>query len=632
VPAEAAAASIAALREHATRYRAVAYDDLTELRVAVVRRGGRALLARDRTRKTWSMPLHTDDVAAAQQALDVLDVRLGHHVREEQPDNARVIAALLALALLLRMDFGWLWIPLLITLVRASVASVAAMGAMTVGRVIVDALAGALGTAGLDSTPPAAWITPIAMFAIGAWACRLAWRWARGVHRPTSQAVALVTLACLATLLVVAFNVADTYGSRGAAPLALPSQGPAGAIALLLLGAGAALTTYRDNLRRRSGALLGVLAVAVGAVAVGGERLTARDNGSSITWTTGQVEMLGRLAVDGSAYRLHLSPRGQRFAVQTAGRRFARYDDEGAPIGPARYTIGTLAGARHTTAALDLAFLDDERLLALRASPVSDDSLELSLEPADGGKSATAWRRTIPAFYSPTIAVDRAAGTWSMMGHDLEAGLVVILTGRVGGDSVTTIRHSVASIGGRPLHTYRDGTSLVATFGTSGTPQMVLAAFGLFPFRWDIWRIVDGKRESVGTLPGPPECGRAGEHDETLLCVVRGRTGNTLWRFRARGVGAPSRLGELPRGLDRWDVSADGQVAAGAYDGSLLAVVDVASGRGTRIALGDRGGVQLQSAQTASRSYTADVAVAPGVVATLVVHDRKSEVTFYRVR
>jgi Zn-dependent protease with chaperone function len=638
VPAEAAADSMAALRDHATRYRAVAYGDLTELRVAVVRRGGRALLARDRTGKTWSMPLHTDDVGAAQQALDVLDVRLSNHVREDWPAKARLVATLLALALLLTMDFGWLWIPVLITLARPSAASVAAMGAMLIGRIVLGALAGTLAASPLVvmAWPVAAWVPAVATFAIGVWSCRLAWRWARGDERTGRQSFTLVTLACLATLLVGAFGVVSTssYGSQGLLPLSLPS--PASSLALLLVGVGAALITYRDALRRRSGAVLVILALAVGslgAVFGGVERLLMGRAGPDIAWTTGRAEVVGRFGIDASAYQLHLSPSGHRFAVQTAGRRFARYQDEGTPLHPARYTIGTLAGARHTTEALDLRFLDDDRVLALRASPSSDDSLELSVEPADGSKSASAWRRAIPLSYAPTMVVDRAAGMWRVTGHDLEAGAVVIVTGKVGGDSVTTMRHLAATVGGRPLHVYRDGTPLIATFHTSGTPRTLLTAFNFFSFRWDIWRVVDGKRESVGTVPGLgfPECAAAGGRDETLLCFVSSPSRNTLWRLGAQGVSL-SRLGELPAGLDLWDIGPDGRVAASSREGNTLAVVDVGTGRGTRVAVG--GEVQLQSAQPTSttRSYATDVAVAPGVVATLVVRDRKSEVTFYRVR
>jgi Zn-dependent protease with chaperone function len=300
VPADATAESMAALREQATSYRAVAYADLTELRVAVGRGGGRALLARDRAGKTWSMPLRADDVAPAQQALDVLDVRLGNHAREDWATKARVDAVLLALALVGALDFGWPWIPLVVTLVKPSAASVAAMGAMAIGRVVVGALAGTLGAnaLGLGGAWQVAAVSMLAMFAFGVSACHLAWRWAGGgAKRSARQSFAFMTLACLGAVLVGALAAVRTYSSPGspsAAPLLLPS--PATVVALLLLGAGAALVTYRDSLRRRSGAALAVLALALGGVGVNAQRLFVRDSDPGITWTTGRADVILRQA------------------------------------------------------------------------------------------------------------------------------------------------------------------------------------------------------------------------------------------------------------------------------------------------------------------------------------------------
>ncbi|MDQ3950104.1 MAG: hypothetical protein M3282_07140, partial [Gemmatimonadota bacterium] len=637
VPADATAESMAALREQATSYRAVAYADLTELRIAVGRGGGRALLARDRAGKTWSMPLRADDVAAAQQALDVLDVRLGNHVREDWATKARVDAVLLALALVGALDFGWPWIPLVVTLVKPSAASVAAMGAMAIGRVVVGALAGTLGAnaLGLGGAWQVAAVSMLAMFAFGVSACHLAWRWAGGgAKRSARQSFAFMTLACLGAVLVGALAATTTYGSAGSAnvaPLSLPTRGPAPAAAILLLGVGAAFLTYRDSLRRRSGAALAVLALALGGVGVNGQRLFVRGSDPGITWTTGWADVAGRVDLNGSAYRLHLSPGGQRFAVQAAGRRPARYEDDGdeRAVSLWTFTIASIAGARRTTEGFDLAFVDDERVLVLRPASASGDSLELSVERAEGSDSVPSWRRTIPAYYAPTLVLDRATGTWRVSGHDASAGAVVTSVGRIGSDSVKTTRLSGALLGGRPLHTYRDGTSLIATLhGSYGTRQMLLSLLGFFPFRWDVWHVVNGERRSVGALPGVPECsGR----DETLLCVARGPSGVTLWRIGASGTAAPAALGALPAGLDLWDIGTDGRIAATGRDGGTLAIVDAGLGRGTRIALGG-GGVQLQGAPSGSVSHATDVAVGPDVVAMLAVRDGKSEVTFYRVR
>jgi hypothetical protein len=226
------------------------------------------------------------------------------------------------------------------------------------------------------------------------------------------------------------------------------------------------------------------------------------------------------------------------------------------------------------------------------------------------------------------LILDRETGTWRVTGHDVRAGAIVTSIGRIGSDSVKTTRLSGALVGSHPLHTYRDGTSLIATLhGSSyGIKQMLLAMLGFFPFRWDVWHVVNGERRIVGTLPGAAGCGG---RDEMVLCVVRGRSGLTLWRIGARGSAAPASLGALPAGLDLWDIGTDGRIGAAGRDGGMLTIVDADLGRGTRIELG--GGVQLQGAPN-SVSYATDVAIGPGLVAMLVVREGKSEVTLYRVK
>ena len=631
VPPEVADASMNALRELATSYRAVAYADLTELRVAVIRGRGRALLARDRAGKTWSMPLRAEDVAAAQKTLDVLDVRLDSHVREDWVTTARVVAALLALALVGALDFTWPWIPLIITLAKPTRASLAAMGSMAIGRVILGAISGTLGVTALGGTWPAGWLSVVAMFGIGVWACRVAWRWTRGDERPARQPLAGLMAAALAVLLIGALaisNKSNTYGSATAAPVTLPAQGAATALAVLMLGAGAAFLTHRDSLRRRFGAALALASIALGGFGADGHGLL-RPNSSRIAWTTGEAELAGRVDLPGFAYRLHLSPGGRRFAVQGVVRSPARYDDgDEASATLWKFTIASTAGPRRTTEAFDLAFLDDDRVLVLRPAPASGDSLELSVEPATGSDSVASWRRTIPAYYAPTLGFDHTTGAWRVTGHDVTAGAVVTSIGSVGSDSIRTTQLSGALLGGRPIHTYRDGTSLITTLhGSYGRGQMLLTMLGFYPFSWDVWHVVNGERRGLGALPGVPECGG---RDETLFCVVRGRSGLTLWQLGSGTDVLPASLGVLPTGLDLWDIGADGRIAAAGRDANTLAIVDPGLRRGTRIALGT--GVRLQGSAAGSTSYAADVAIGPDLVAVLVVVGGKSEVMVYRVK
>ncbi len=266
----------------------------------------------------------------------------------------------------------------------------------------------------------------------------------------------------------------------------------------------------------------------------------------------------------------------------------------------------------------------------LRPAKTSSDSLELSVERADGRDSAPQSRWRIPAHYAPTLALDRVSGTRHVVGNDVRANAVVTSVGRIGSDTVKTTHLSAGVAAGRPLHTYRDGTSLIATFhGSYGARQMLLTMLGVYPFRWDVWHVVKGERRGIGLLPGMPECGGP---DDALLCVARGRSGVTLWRLDGRGPSAASSLGMLPAGLNVWDIGTDGRLAAASHDGGTLAIVDAGLGRATRIILG--GDVRLQGAPQGSGSYShaADVAIGPDVMAVLVVREQKSEVMLYRVR
>ena len=625
---DAQAVSLDELRERASSYRAVAYTDLSELRVSVVRGGGRALLARDSSGKTWSMPIRPEDVAAAQQALDVLDVRLGNHPREDWRMNARAAATLLALTLVGAMDFGWTWLPLILTLVRPSAGALAAMGCMVIGRVLFAALAGTLGAAALGPSWPSVWLIVTVMFGIGVWSCRLAWRWTRGDHKPIQRPFALVALAMILVLLLGSLAMSTYLGNRLIEAPFAASTGLGTALPLMLLAAGAGLVTYRDNLRRRSGSAVAVLGLVLGAVNVGSSGLLAYR--SAIAWTEGKAEVAGRTPVAGSAYRLHLSPSGQRFAVQGTGRRPARYvDEEAANLW--RFTLGGAAGTQRTTDAFDLAFLDDDRILVLRPTPTSGDSLDLSVERTGGADSTTTWRRTIPAYYLPTLTLDRATGIWRVNGYDTEGSASVTSVGRIGSDSVTTTRLTEGLVGGRPLHSYRDGSSLIATLQDSGLGwgTMVLSMLGFYEYRWSVWHVANGERRSIGEVPGLPECGAVSSQSDDAVCVVQGRSGMTLWSI-PRGATAATPHGTLASRADRWDIGANGRVAAVSRDGNVLTLVDATIKRGTRIDLG--GGVQQQGRSTQSLSFTADVAVASDIVATLVVRDGKSEVTFYRVK
>jgi Zn-dependent protease with chaperone function len=202
------APSLAVLREQAASYRAVAYSDLTELRVGVSG-VGRALCVRDRAGKKWSIPLRADDIATVQTALDSLDGQLATRVRTDWKKNARIVAAILILALVGLSDFGWTWIPLLVTLAVPSAWSVAALGTMVIGRT-------ALTAAGNIEGPfaPYIWIVAAYALACGVWSCALAWQWATSDAPHRQRRVSLAGAAAIAGLLVVGAQGLAARASR----------------------------------------------------------------------------------------------------------------------------------------------------------------------------------------------------------------------------------------------------------------------------------------------------------------------------------------------------------------------------------------------------------------------------------
>jgi heat shock protein HtpX len=628
VPSGVAVQTVGELREHATSYRAVAYSDLTELRVAVVRAGGRTLLARDRAGKTWSVPIRVEDVASAQIALDVLDVRLGNHETEDWRTKARVAATLLAVALVGTLDFGWTWLPLVVTLVKPSAASVAAMGSMAIARLLLTALAGTLSTSVLGVTWPAVWLSVALTLAVATWSCRIAWRWTRGENRPIKRPLAIVALATIMVVLLGTIAITTQVG-RPVVGSPMASLEPMAAISLLLLGVGAGFLTYKDSLRRRSGIALCLVALALGGIGAEGSGLLTR--GADIAWTSGQADVTEKVSLGGYGYRLQLAPSGRRFAVQSASRHSIRDDEDERMSTLWRFTVGSANGPRRTTEGFDLAFLDDERVVVLRPTAGSGDSLDLSIEAVAGRDATAAWKLTIPAYYAPTLTLDRRTETWRVIGYDVHGGnSVVISRGRIGSDSIGIARLPRALVNGRSLHIYRNGSSLVTSMnGSFGKVHMLLAVLGANPFKWDVWHLSDGRHRKVATLPGFPECGPIAEGDEAVLCVVRGRSGLTLWRIPTPTGDVIESLGALPSDIERWDIGANGQIVSASREGSMLAVVDASTGRGTRITLGN---VRQQGTPVQSYSYTADVATAAGIVATLVVRDQKSEVTFYRLK
>ena len=222
------------LREQAASYRAVAYVDLAELRVAITA-AGRALVARDRAGRKWSVPLDAGHVATAQSALDSLDGQLATSVRRNWARSARIVAAVLAVALIGLADFGWVWIPLIVTLLVPSAWSLAAVGTLALGRAGL-AVAGLMsGWVGAHS-----WVFATYAAACGIWACTLAWQWATSDDPHRARRLNLARLAVAGAVALIAVQGFNARAMRLAWRSGTPVS--AGVVPVGALGYGVSLT------------------------------------------------------------------------------------------------------------------------------------------------------------------------------------------------------------------------------------------------------------------------------------------------------------------------------------------------------------------------------------------------------
>ena len=191
--------SFAMLRERAASFRATAYTELVELRVAVSGLG-RAIQVRDRAGRSSSTPLLAADVAAAQRALDMLDGQLATRGGHNWKATARLVATILALLLLASLDFGWAWIPIIAALVVPSAWALAAAGTLSAGLAAVEAF-----TSG-GQVGPFSWVLALLVVTVGGVACVAALRWARSVDSGRRRRTVHAALAMCAALLLTGFQ------------------------------------------------------------------------------------------------------------------------------------------------------------------------------------------------------------------------------------------------------------------------------------------------------------------------------------------------------------------------------------------------------------------------------------------
>lgn len=688
----------AALRDHAGSIRADAYEQLVELRVSA-ERGARTLVATDRAGATWRVPLEPADVRAAQAALDVVDVRLaprpaaGRATTTTTRSLAVLVPVSLFVAAMVTGHFWLVFLAALLALLRAGPATMALLGATALGSALT-ALAWDATTASVVLPSRVVALGVLVTALGGAVALALAWRDARanatgGDGGGRGATVAVVASALMAVLL----GGAALFLWRATPSAALPVLRN---LAIALAGLGAALATLPDRRRRWLGGLALAAALVAALLPLRLHDAVGRGGARPIALGTAAAVEVARVVVDAPARDLRLSPSGARFAV----RELARLEDDTADVEPsedaldddaldeaiarsraarardlaaARFVVGTFGDSapvrttrgdsaadrgRRRIAASDLAFVDDDHVLAL-ASRERGDSLALTLEPvvAVAAGAAPIWETRLSPLDDARLRYSAAADgarRWTVVGRDRRTRDLVAISGLIGaaGD-VTTHRWRAgadSARGGRSVvgSLYLPGGIVptadggaVAIHFDNGAPTAwwpLMAMLGAPTWSWGVWRFAgDAPPARVLTTGGLLRCAAphadappaAGASSAAAACVVQDRDVATVWLVPpVGGGGAPRALGRVDGWYGQPVAGPDGGVALPAMDGRTVVLVDARAGRGARVAWPD---VPRRVAPRAA--IVQELEWTPGGLARLVSDARRrSEVVLYRVR
>jgi len=608
------------LRDAASSYRALTYGDLTELHVTVAA-GDRMLEATDREGRSWRVPIAPDDVAALQAALDRVDVKLGRRRSSVSPAGAALVRWL-TLALLIALsaagELGIALVPILIVLVRPTMsAAIAATAAISTAHILL-------------ALRLIAWADPLrqtALLLALSVSIVLVVQTARRARADTSRGnvrrltrEAWMTAGVLGGIAVL--MTASLWALVAGRPASLLSHPVAIGAASMLFAAGAALVTIPNRWWRIAGVLTSVAALGGGTILSGDGWLV--NPMPPISWTSPRLTATGAVRIAGGGLTLLSSPHGEAFAVsqyQPARRGQA---------GSTRYVIGRFGNASNTlrTSSADkILFVDDSTLVALDS--IDGDSLELREERVSSDRQVVLWRQHVPALASAELMIDRAGGSWIVVGRDSS---YVVVTGSLGGGALHVTRTGrsetgdFAEIMSQPVAAFANGGAIWTTLsaprsgGSTMTP-MLLAFTG--SMRWELRGTDAGGEHLLADAEGVPECAKELDQAGTL-CVERSASAVRIWR--AASARSLTRVAALPPIYDLVHADAGDRVAAAERFGQRAAVLDVPRRRGFRLAIPGSGAVQRGA------RWTADIAARENYLLVLSTNRDGALVTRYAIR
>ena len=597
-----APAELGALRDAASSYRAVNYQDLAELRVSAVGEE-RRLHARTRAGEAWVVPIASNDVGRVQRTLDIVDLRLGHASSVPAPGATRFLGTMALAVAILAGQTGIVLVPAAIALWKPSPAALAALGAMSLVRAAVGAIERnywlsaevfGLATLALALVGVVSIVTAIRQVRAGVPSSD--WRWTIGI---LAAAAAITAVAAVSSIMEV--GVTSAVG--------LPLIGTLGTA---LFGVAAVLLTGSSRAGRRSG--YGTL-VAAGVLVVLGVDWASFSLRSALAETTARATPAGESDLGSGASGLRVSPNGERFLALRlpAGRRAATRQT-------LALMVGRVGGATREVSAIAGEFVDDDRLLLV---DVLDQGLELRLERADTA-GPPLWADTLADLNleDPRVFIDRDASTWSIVGLPADSDATMLVTGRIGERETArrVVLPDTLPMMGEPLvfGTTNVVAPVFASVRQRGSSVVALALFGMpSSLRTELWRLTTTGSHRIASLRGVPQCGEP--LDGAAACVVRQVGTMALYTVTAEGVA--TEVAHVSSGDMGVMAAGPGlRAAAMTFDRSMV-LVDLVARRLTRVPL------------PAGREYASEIRSGPGYVITLSYGENgRSKVRKYRVQ
>lgn len=412
--------------------RSIRYSELADLRLEVRGMGGRYLKAVDGRGTTLRLAIRQEDVGRVKDVLERIDLQ----VRGTAPGatakavaestNRRVSRLLASLAALVGL-VPPISMPLVVTamlvIIRPNRAMLATAGAIGVAAGILG-----LRGPGLTSLVVPALEVFLGVLLLGA----ALTRHRRALDEPkASWRLPALVLGGLG-LLYLAGGAGALSSPFAVTQLHLWARYDPGLTVVLLGLAGMILSLRRRGAYWPAGA---AVALAGGLIVVG--TLWFRDSYADDPLAMGrpkpqasraQLQFVREIPVDGRAYDLRLAPSGARVAALVApDGKSDLYEKYG---GGFQVELGD--GGFVTIQAIDLAFLDDERVAVLRNKPTG----ELSLQVLElGSDPVPQYSIDIEPLADPVLRVDPLGIRWEVSGAVLHEGLAILLSGEIGSDA-----------------------------------------------------------------------------------------------------------------------------------------------------------------------------------------------------